>query len=97
MDRNYFSFTVGYAGNHAVVDKQAMTTGKKLSISNLLENGQYKSAFCRALYENDKDAQELILKSYNEISNSSYSDTEYLKRLFGVFSVPEGISKTTLL
>ena len=93
MKKEEFSNTIGYSGNSSIVDKGNLKNYGRLEVSNLLENGLYKQAFSKALFDGDVNGQETVLASYNEVCGSAYSSVEELKRLFGVFEVPEGIKK----
>jgi hypothetical protein len=86
-----FASTIGYSGITAVVDKQIQKSVS--AVDALLEKGQYKAAFSKALYENDDAAQGRVLTAYNKASSSDYKSVDELKRLFGVFRVPEKITK----
>ena len=92
MKADDFASTIGYSGITAVVDKQIHNSVSR--VETLLEKGQYKAAFSKALYEDDKQALQLVLSTYNKASSSEYSSVEELKRLFGVFRVPEKITRT---
>ena len=91
MKADDFASTIGYSGITAVVDKQIQKSVS--AVDTLLEKGQYKAAFSKALYDNDTEAQERVLKAYNAASSSDYRSVDELKRLFGVFRVPEKITK----
>ncbi len=88
-----FCNTIGYSGNSAIVDKSNLKHYAKLSVDSLLEKGLYKQAFSKALFENSQEDLEKVLRDYNRVSGSSYSSVQEMKRLFGVFTVPEGISR----
>lgn len=91
ISREDFCFTVGYNGEQAVVDKQARNRYGKMSVENLLKEGLFKPALCAALYDNDENGMKLVLKTYNEKSLSSLETVDELKRVFGVFIVPNDI------
>ena len=93
MKREEFSNTIGYSGNSSIVDKSNIKKYGGMDGDALLEKGLYKQAFSKALYEDNRDEQENVLKSYNAVSGSSYSSVEELKRLFGVFIVPQDITR----
>jgi exoribonuclease II len=97
MKENDFVFTVGYQGESAIVDSKAQKKYKSASIDQLLEEGMFKAAFCKAIYNEDTEGQEKVLRAYNEKSGSSYASIENLKRLFGVFGVPEEVNKITTI
>lgn len=91
MKREDFCFIIGYNGEQALVDKQSRARYGRLSVDALLAEGLYKPAFCAALYEKDEAAQKRVLEEYNRSSGSGFASPEDLKRVFGVFGVPEGI------
>ena len=93
MKLEEFSNTIGYSGNSSIVDKSNVNQYRKLSVDDLLEKGLYKQAFSKALFEDNQAELEKILSEYNRICGSSYSSVQEMKRLFGVFTVPEGISR----
>lgn len=88
-----FTFTVGYHGAEAVVNKETEVSGKGLSVRELTDKGLYKPALCAALYNNDKEGIQYIMDSYNKISGSHYHTEAQIMRLFGVFTVPEDVTK----
>ncbi len=88
-----FIFTIGYQEDTAIVDGRALRLYGKLTTEELAQKGFFKSAFCSALYAEDENEAERVLAIYNKHTNSSYVSISDLKRLFGVYSVPDGISK----
>ncbi|OQY35057.1 MAG: hypothetical protein B6241_02740 [Spirochaetaceae bacterium 4572_59] len=92
-----FSNTIGYSGSSSIVDKGNLKKFGRLDVKSLLEKGLFKQAFSKALFESNVNEQELVLERYNAVCGSRYSSVEELKRLFGVFGVPEGISRTKLI
>jgi len=94
MKKTVFNFIIGYHGDSAIVDKRAMKSNTSLSSRELADKGLFKSAFCDALYDDDKESMSYILNLYNEKSGSGYGSIDHLKLLFGVYSVPEEITKT---
>jgi hypothetical protein len=97
MKENDFVFTIGYQGDTAIVDGKAQKRFRGQSVEELIESGMYKAAFCKALYHEDTSLQEKVLKAYNEKSGADYASVEDLKRLFGVFGIPEEVSKVTVV
>ena len=93
MNREDFIFTVGFQGYDPIIDKKAQKVHGKKSTGELLEAGLWKPAFCSALYEGSMEQMEEVLKRYNETNPRTYDSVEDLKRLFGVFSVPETLGK----
>ena len=97
MKEDDFVFTIGYQGDAAIVDGKAQKEYKSSSADQLLEEGMYKAAFCKAVYNDDEEGQKKVLRVYNEKSGSSYASIDNLKRLFGVYGVPEGVTKITTI
>ncbi|MCL2521032.1 MAG: hypothetical protein FWE37_08570 [Spirochaetaceae bacterium] len=87
MTKNEFPFVVGYVGDIAIIDKKFKNKFKGKTVAQLVEAGQYKAAYCLALFTGDKD-KELIANSYNNLSGSRYNVAD-LERLFGVFTIAE--------
>jgi hypothetical protein len=97
MKEDDFVFTIGYQGETAIVDGKAQKRYRSYSVERLIEEGLYKAAFCKALYNEDIGQQDAVLKAYNEQSGANYQSVDNLKRLFGVFGVPEEVSKVNLV
>ena len=92
MNRDDFVFTVGYTGNTAIVDRDLRRRYRKAGARDLFAAGLYKPAFAAALFDADEESQRWIAEEYSKLSGANYGVPE-LKRLFGVFSVPEGVDK----
>ncbi|WP_028973799.1 hypothetical protein [Spirochaeta cellobiosiphila] len=92
-----FPFTIGYSEGSAVMDKNSKNRFKNSNIEDLLDKGLYKIAFSKALMDNNQEDMQKILDYYNSKSPKKYPNTEVLKKVFGVFSVPEGINKTIIV
>ncbi len=97
MKQADFMFTVGYNGLEAIVNKQTEQTGANLSVNELIDNGFYKPALCNALQNGDKDGIQYLIDTYNKVSGSTYHSEIQMMRLFGVFSVPDKVSKVKRL
>ncbi len=97
MKQDDFVFTVGYNGSEAIVNKETEQAGRNLSVKELVDKGLYKPALSKALFNNDSDGIQYLINKYNEISGSSYHSEMQIKRLFGVYAVPEEISKVKRL
>jgi len=95
MKKIDFMFAIGFQGISAIVDKRAKNQYGKFSGRELAEKGLFKTAFCGALYDDDTAGLEEIVGIYNRISGESLSSVESMKRLLGVFGVPENISRVT--
>ncbi len=93
MKRNDFVFSVGFQGVSAVVDKTAKRKYGSLSTKELAEKGLYRSAFCSALYSGDENEIDTVMGIYNSRSKTGKQTAENMKRLLGVFSVPDNITK----
>ena len=97
MKKIDFMFAIGYQGVSAIVDKHAKSRYGSLTSEQLAEKGLFKSAFCGALYDEDTARLENIVGIYNKMSGETLSSVESMKRLLGVFGVPEIISKATYI
>ena len=94
MKKTVFNFIIGYHGDSAIVDKRALKSNSSLTSQELADKGLFKSAFSGAIYDNDEESMTYILNLYNEKSGSGYESIDQLKLLFGVFSVPDEITRT---
>ena len=77
----------------------------------LAEKGLFKQALCSAIYESQRQALtrqrqaltrqskalEQVLNVYNIMTESKLKSTDELKRIFGVFEVPEGIGRVMVI
>ena len=97
MKREDFMFSIGYSGVSAIVDRQARNRYGRMTSEELAEKGLFKAAFCGALYNDDTDEMEKVVEIYNNMSGADISSPVYMKRLLGVFSVPEEITKVTYI
>ncbi|TVQ36968.1 MAG: hypothetical protein EA384_13325 [Spirochaetaceae bacterium] len=94
MKREDFIFTIGFEGNTAVVDSRCRKRYRTLSTIALAEKGLYRQAFCSALFSGDTREMEHLLEYMREYTSFDASSEIALKRLFGVFEVPKGITRT---
>ncbi len=92
-----FMFTVGYNGLEAIVNKQTEQEGMKRTVKELVDKGFYKPALCAALHDNDKEGIQYLMDTYNKISGSQYHSEMQMLRLFGVYTVPDKVSKVKRL
>jgi hypothetical protein len=97
MKEDDFVFTVGYQGDTAIVDGKLQRQHHSKNVEQLLEANLFKAAFCKALFREDEALQRQVLCVYNEKSGSHYESIDNLKRLFGVFGLPEGVSKINVI
>ncbi len=93
MRREDFMFTIGYDGDTAIVDGKARKRYGKLSTAELTDAGLFKPAFCSALFSGDESEIQFVVDAYNQGQSASYSNGDDLKRLFGVYEVPQDIVK----
>ena len=97
-----FVFTIGYEGNAAVVDGALKKRYGSLSTEQLAEKQLYKQAICSAVYEQSTgkgagESLQRVLEIYNRNSTVKIGNVEDLQRIFGVYEVPEGIAKVTVI
>ena len=93
ISRKDFVFTIGYDGGTAVVDGGLKRRFGSLSTSELAEKGLYKQALCSAVFEGREEGLSRLLELYNERAEHKLAHVEELKRMFGVFEVPQGITR----
>ena len=91
MKREDFVCAVGFDGDCAIVDAQARRRYGGLEFAALLDKGLYRYAFRAALYDDFLDD---YLPRFVEASGIEVSSIDALKRLFGVFRVPDDSIRT---
>jgi len=84
ISREDFMFTIGYDGDTAVVDGKSRARYGKLTTTQLIEEGLYRSAFASALYSGNASELEAFEAAFNAKAGTSYRGAEAFKRLFGV-------------
>ncbi|MFO8064042.1 MAG: hypothetical protein ACQETQ_08755 [Spirochaetota bacterium] len=94
MKREDFVCTIGYQGAVAVVNASIRKKYGKLSTLQLAEKGLYSQAFRSAVFSGDEEEMQSLLEYFRAHTNLPADSPESLKRLFGVFTVPEGIERT---
>ena len=97
MKRDDFIFTIGYQGNTAVIDGKTKKKNSGASFRELAEKGLYKAAYCAVLDSNDAALLEEFISFFNSRVPGRPYNREELSRLFGVYGVPEGITRTKLV
>jgi hypothetical protein len=97
IGRKDFVFTIGYDGATAVVDGSLKRRYGALSTDQLAEQGLYKQALCSAVFEGREEALSRVLELYNARAEQRLSHVEELKRMFGVFEVPDGITRVLVV
>lgn len=90
--REDFIFVVGYSGGTAIVDAAMRRKYGHLGTAELAAQGQHKAALSSAIYSGDPRELEVVLAAYNAGAVHPAKSVEHLKRLFGVFDVPPGIT-----
>ena len=93
INRKDFVFTIGYDGGTAVVDGSLKRRYGSLSTGELAGQGLYKQALCSAVYDGAAEAVSRVLELYNAHAEHRLAHVEELKRMFGVFEVPQGITR----
>jgi hypothetical protein len=92
-----YIFTVGYQGDTAIVDGKNRKKYGKLSASDLAAEGMFKPALCSALYDQNEEEQQNVLKLYNEQTGAAYASVEELMKVFGVFTLTEQINRVKII
>ena len=97
MKREDFVFTIGYSGDTAIVDGRAKKEYAGLSVEGLIQKGLWRAAFCSALFDDRQEQMDLVVQEYNRKSGAHLESVGDMKRMLGVFEVPQDISKTKVL
>ncbi len=93
MTRSEFVFTIGFQGDAAVVDKRAQRRYGKLSTMELAGEGLFRAAFCSAIYSADEQEMGEFVRYFAEKTGADDLTADRLKRLFGVYTVPNEVKK----
>jgi hypothetical protein len=97
MKREDFIFTIGYQSDITLVDGKAKKEYGKLSTEELIEKGLFRAAFCSALYEEDEEKMKTVVEGYNKRSGALLKTIEDMKRMLGVYQVPQEGEKVKVL
>ena len=95
--REDFIFVIGYSGGTAIVDAAQRRKYGHLGTKELAEQGLHKAALSSAVHSGDPQELELVLSAYNAQTAHPVQSVEHLRRLFGVFDVPDGITRVKRL
>ncbi len=95
--REDFIFTIGYEGNTSVVDGQLKKRCGSFSTAALAEAGLLKQALCSAVYAENRGESDQVLAIYNKKAQVKLNSVDELKRIFGVFEVPEKTVKVKVI
>lgn len=95
MTKADFVWTVGYSGNTALVNKTMKARFRNPNFGSLLEEGFLRAALCVALWEEAKEAKPLdgFVSLFNDRTGLGMG-TDEIKRLLGVYKVPDDGVKT---
>ncbi len=97
MTREEFVFSIGFQGEAAIVDGKARKENKSLNTAQLAEKGLFRAAFCSALFDEKESDMELVLNTYNKLSGAGMKTVDDMKKMLGIYAVPEGIKKITVI
>ena len=97
ISRKDFVFTIGYDGGTAVVDGSLKRRFGSLATFELAEKGLFKQALCSAVFEGQEEGLSRVLELYNARAEHKLAHVEELKRMFGVFEVPQGITRVLVV
>ena len=93
MKRSEFVFTIGFQGDAAVVDKRAQRRYGQLTTMELAGEGLYRAAFCSAIFSGDEAELDAFVRFFAEKTGVDGMTADRLKRLFGVYTVPDEVKK----
>ena len=91
--RDDFLFVIGYSGGTAIVDAAQRRRFAGLRTEELSAQGQHKPALSSAVHSGNAEELGAVLAAYNAQAIHPVMSVEHLKRLFGVFDVPSGITR----
>jgi hypothetical protein len=97
MRREDFVFCIGFEGSTAIIDGRLLRRYGSQSPRQLAESGLFKPALSAAVFGGNPQELEEVLALYNHATGSPVRSTDELKRIFGVFGVPEGVKKVTVV
>lgn len=97
VKREDFVATIGFQGNTAYVDSKVRKRYGKLTGSELLDRGLYRTAFCAALYDDDSATVERLLEHFRAGKDGEHTSIRDLKKMFGVDAVPDGVAHVKAL
>lgn len=97
MTREEFVFSIGFSGESAIIDGKAKRENGKLSTKELAEKGLYRAAFCSALFAESEEEMTIVVDTYNKQSGAGLSGIDDMKKLLGVYTVPDGIKKVSVV
>ena len=97
MTRSEFVFTIGFQGDTAIVDKRAQRAYARLSTLELAREGLSRAAFCSALYSGNETEMQAFVEYFGEQAGARVLAVDDLKRLFGVYTVPDEVRRTVAL
>ncbi len=92
MKRDEFVFAIGYQDDAAIVDGPALKKHGRKTASELLDLGLFRPAYCAALYDNQLEG---FREQFAQRTGMTLDSDEALARLFGVFGVPDGVTRVT--
>jgi len=97
ISRKDFVFTIGYDGGTAVVDGNLKRRFGSLSTGGLAEKGLFKQALCSAVFAGKEEDLAGVLELYNARAEQKLAHVGELKRMFGVFEVPQGVTRVLVV
>lgn len=97
MTRQEFVFTIGFQGDAAIVDKRAKRDYGRLSTMELAEKGLYRAAFCSALFSGGPDEMTEFVRHFAERTANPDLTEDQVKRVFGVYTVPDEVKRVVLI
>ncbi len=97
MTREEFVFSIGFQGEAAIVDGKARKENKNLNTAQLTEKGLFRAAFCSAIFDNNESEMKSVLEAYNKLSGAGMKTVDDMKKMLGIYAVPDGIKKITVI
>jgi hypothetical protein len=97
MRREDFVFCIGFEGSTAIIDGRLLRRHGSQTTRQLAEAGLFKQALGSAVFSGSAQELDEVLAVYNQGTASPVGSVDELKRIFGIFGVPEGVKKVTVV
>jgi hypothetical protein len=85
VSRENFSFTIGFDGGAAIVDKKAKSAFGRLDSGALFDKGLFRAAFGAALHLGDEAQMRSFLDRFNALAGTKLAGADDGSRLFGLY------------
>ena len=88
-----FIWHIGFQGNTALVNRRQVQSFRNSAPEALLAAGFFRAAFCSALWESEVEKREGAMEAFVQAFGQTTElrpTVDELKRMMGVYQIPEG-------